>query len=214
MHSEDEDMYLESPTSDAPHDLNLTLAISHCQYNDMATRASRYDGVPHPDDNHAITQPVRATAASKQKPSSAAKKKAAAGATTKRNRVNRYTDAHPNVLSRRRAQNRASQRAYRERKDQKIKDLEQTLNDLTQQNDVLGQAYASLQAMYIELFHIGGRRMGACVGDADCDGDVDGVDVSTSEHLLVCQCTIPSGPFGILSSMSPPPALPKIAQHA
>jgi hypothetical protein len=52
---------------------------------------------------------------------------------------------------RRRAQNRASQRAYRERKDQRIKDLEQMLNDAKQRNDVLSQAYAELHAEYVAL---------------------------------------------------------------
>ncbi|KAK3360094.1 hypothetical protein B0T25DRAFT_565036 [Lasiosphaeria hispida] len=69
----------------------------------------------------------------------------------KRKRENRYKNAPPSVLSRRRAQNRASQRAYRERKDQRIKDLEQMLSDAKQRNDVLGQAYASLHAEYISL---------------------------------------------------------------
>jgi AP-1-like factor len=69
----------------------------------------------------------------------------------KRKRENRYKNAPPSVLSRRRAQNRASQRAYRERKDQRIKDLEQMLSDAKQRNDVLGQAYAALQAEYIAL---------------------------------------------------------------
>lgn len=54
-------------------------------------------------------------------------------------------------LQRRRAQNRASQRAYRERKDQRIKDLEQMLTDAKQRNDVLGQAYAELHSEYILL---------------------------------------------------------------
>lgn len=54
-------------------------------------------------------------------------------------------------MQRRRAQNRASQRAYRERKDQRIKDLEILLNEAQKKNDVLGQAYASLQAEYIRL---------------------------------------------------------------
>ncbi|KAF3760478.1 basic-leucine zipper transcription factor nucleus DNA binding regulation of transcription, DNA-dependent [Cryphonectria parasitica EP155] len=70
---------------------------------------------------------------------------------TKRKRENRYKNAPPSVLSRRRAQNRASQRAYRERKDQRIKDLEQMLNDARARNDVLSQAYAQLQAEYVKL---------------------------------------------------------------
>ncbi|KAK4657854.1 hypothetical protein QC762_201550 [Podospora pseudocomata] len=69
----------------------------------------------------------------------------------KRKRENRYKNAPPSVLSRRRAQNRASQRAYRERKDQRIKDLEQMLNDAKQRNDVLNQAYAALHAEYVSL---------------------------------------------------------------
>ncbi|KAI0134420.1 hypothetical protein BJ170DRAFT_199069 [Xylariales sp. AK1849] len=69
----------------------------------------------------------------------------------KRKRENRYKNAPPSVLSRRRAQNRASQRAYRERKDQRIKDLEDLLNEARQKNDGLNQAYATLQAEYIKL---------------------------------------------------------------
>jgi len=69
----------------------------------------------------------------------------------KRKRENRYKNAPPSVLSRRRAQNRASQRAYRERKDQRIKDLEQMLNDANNRNDVLNQAYRALQAEYVVL---------------------------------------------------------------
>lgn len=56
-----------------------------------------------------------------------------------------------NTQQRRRAQNRASQRAYRERKDQRIKDLEQMLNDSKARNDVLSQAYAELHSEYIKL---------------------------------------------------------------
>ncbi|KAK8083310.1 bZIP transcription factor [Apiospora saccharicola] len=69
----------------------------------------------------------------------------------KRKRENRYKNAPPSVLSRRRAQNRASQRAYRERKDQRIKDLEVLLNEAQQKNDVLSQAYTALQSEYIKL---------------------------------------------------------------
>lgn len=72
-------------------------------------------------------------------------------APAKRKRENRYKNAPPSVLSRRRAQNRASQRAYRERKDQRIKDLEALLNDAQQKNNVLTQAYATLQAEYMKL---------------------------------------------------------------
>ncbi|OHE94025.1 bZIP transcription factor [Colletotrichum orchidophilum] len=69
----------------------------------------------------------------------------------KRKRENRYKNAPPSVLSRRRAQNRASQRAYRERKDQRIKDLEVMLSDQKQKNDSLGQAYSALHAEFLKL---------------------------------------------------------------
>lgn len=72
-------------------------------------------------------------------------------APAKRKRENRYKNAPPAVLSRRRAQNRASQRAYRERKDQRIKDLEVLLAEQKQKNDNLGQAYTALHAEYARL---------------------------------------------------------------
>ncbi|KAI1502796.1 hypothetical protein F5X99DRAFT_377452 [Biscogniauxia marginata] len=71
--------------------------------------------------------------------------------TAKRKRENRYKNAPPSVLSRRRAQNRASQRAYRERKDQRIKDLEVLLRESQQKIDVLSRAYDNLQAQFIKL---------------------------------------------------------------
>ncbi|KAK2069519.1 hypothetical protein P8C59_004094 [Phyllachora maydis] len=70
-------------------------------------------------------------------------------AAPKRKRENRYKDAPPSVLVRRRAQNRASQRAYRERKDKRIKDLEQMLSEAKQRNDILSQAYTALHAEFI-----------------------------------------------------------------
>ncbi|KAK4104166.1 hypothetical protein N658DRAFT_419534 [Parathielavia hyrcaniae] len=75
----------------------------------------------------------------------------AKSAAPKRKRENRYKNAPPAVLSRRRAQNRASQRAYRERKDQRIKDLEQMLGNAKQRNEGLTQAYATLHAEYVAL---------------------------------------------------------------
>ncbi|GKT50361.1 AP-1-like transcription factor napA [Colletotrichum spaethianum] len=78
-------------------------------------------------------------------------KAAPAKAPAKRKRENRYKNAPPSVLSRRRAQNRASQRAYRERKDQRIKDLEVMLSEQKQKNDSLSQAYSSLHAEYLKL---------------------------------------------------------------
>ena len=65
--------------------------------------------------------------------------------------IPRTSEINNPTPQRRRAQNRASQRAYRERKDQRIKDLEQLLNDAKNRNDVLSQAYASLHAEYVSL---------------------------------------------------------------
>lgn len=52
---------------------------------------------------------------------------------------------------RRRAQNRASQRAYRERKEQRIRDLEILLDEAHRKQDNLSQAYMTLQAEYETL---------------------------------------------------------------
>ncbi|PKS07575.1 hypothetical protein jhhlp_006179 [Lomentospora prolificans] len=71
--------------------------------------------------------------------------------TPKRKRENRYKNAPPSVLSRRRAQNRASQRAYRERKDQRIRDLEAMLEEYKHKHDALSQAYS---ALHVELVNI------------------------------------------------------------
>jgi len=66
-------------------------------------------------------------------------------APVKRKRENRYKNASPNVLQRRRAQNRASQRAYRERKDQRIKDLESLLTDAKHEVDILKRTIDRLE---------------------------------------------------------------------
>ncbi|KAK4448763.1 hypothetical protein QBC34DRAFT_438880 [Podospora aff. communis PSN243] len=97
----------------------------------------------------AVEETATATATGHPPPSTTKKRPAA----TKRKRASRYTDAH-HASQRRRDQNRASQRAYRERKDQRIKDLEQMLSEATHQNRLLSEAYASLQAMYVELFQM------------------------------------------------------------
>ncbi|EFX03698.1 bzip transcription factor [Grosmannia clavigera kw1407] len=66
----------------------------------------------------------------------------------KRKRENRYKNAPQSVLIRRRAQNRASQRAYRERKDQRIKDLEQLLEESQFKSNQLSML---LQTSHAEL---------------------------------------------------------------
>lgn len=52
---------------------------------------------------------------------------------------------------RRRAQNRASQRAYRERKDQRIRDLEELLEEAHQKEESLSQAFHTLQVEFDRL---------------------------------------------------------------
>ncbi|UNI20560.1 hypothetical protein JDV02_006636 [Purpureocillium takamizusanense] len=76
---------------------------------------------------------------------------AAAPTSTRRRRENRYRNAPPGVLSRRRAQNRASQRAYRERKEQRIRDLEQLLREANTREETLAEAYVTLQAELDQL---------------------------------------------------------------
>ncbi|EFY89669.1 hypothetical protein MAC_04322 [Metarhizium acridum CQMa 102] len=58
-----------------------------------------------------------------------------------------YLDAL-HQFPRRRAQNRASQRAYRERKEQRIRDLEQLLQEARRREETLTQAYLSLRTEY------------------------------------------------------------------
>ena len=125
----DADQYLESHTSESQ-------SPSGSLYD--VTSSGDYSGIAH-------VYPSPERDEEESQPSQQAKPAA------KRKRENRYKNAPPSVLSRRRAQNRASQRAYRERKDQRIKDLEQMLTDAKQRNDVLGQAYAALHAEYISL---------------------------------------------------------------
>ncbi|KAF4637627.1 hypothetical protein G7Y89_g450 [Cudoniella acicularis] len=52
------------------------------------------------------------------------------------------------VHSRRRAQNRASQRAFRDRKEKHMRELEQRLNELEGRHTSLSQSYESLQLEY------------------------------------------------------------------
>jgi hypothetical protein len=49
------------------------------------------------------------------------------------------------IDKRRRAQNRASQAAFRKRKQQRMKDLERNLSELEQKHHVLSRSYESLQ---------------------------------------------------------------------
>jgi len=52
------------------------------------------------------------------------------------------------VHSRRRAQNRASQRAFRDRKEKHVKELEHRLQDLEEKHSNLSQSHATLQHEY------------------------------------------------------------------
>ncbi|KAI8633990.1 hypothetical protein F5Y19DRAFT_416058 [Xylariaceae sp. FL1651] len=125
----DTDLYLDSTSSStaispmtSPHDLPF---------------ADDYPSSEHTEGTTDKSQPGLQEPASKPAP--------------KRKRENRYKNAPPSVLCRRRAQNRASQRAYRERKDQRIKDLEVLLSETQQKNESLSQACANLQAEIVKL---------------------------------------------------------------
>ena len=56
--------------------------------------------------------------------------------------------ARPNSSQRRRAQNRASQRAFRDRKEKHMRELEQRLNELEGRHTNLSRSYESLQHEY------------------------------------------------------------------
>ncbi|KAJ9142242.1 hypothetical protein NKR19_g7298 [Coniochaeta hoffmannii] len=128
----DPDQHLDSNTSESQSSANSPYDVSYMP--DISNISSIYPS-PERDDDEEEEEGGGKTS----KPAA------------KRKRENRYKNAPPAVLSRRRAQNRASQRAYRERKDQRIKDLEALLSDAKQRNDVLSQAYATLQAEYVQL---------------------------------------------------------------
>ncbi|KAH8893126.1 hypothetical protein GQ53DRAFT_860131 [Thozetella sp. PMI_491] len=128
----DAEQYLDTNTSESQSPINSPYDMAYMP--DLNNLSNIYPSPKLEDEDNAQEQPAQ-----QQKPAA------------KRKRENRYKNAPPSVLSRRRAQNRASQRAYRERKDQRIKDLEQMLNDAKQRNDVLSQAYASLHAEYVSL---------------------------------------------------------------
>ncbi|KAK1477214.1 hypothetical protein CCUS01_05032 [Colletotrichum cuscutae] len=59
-------------------------------------------------------------------------------------RGNRYKNCSESVLSKRRAQNRANQRAYRKRKESRLEELQAQIQDMSQKNDALCCAYRLL----------------------------------------------------------------------
>ncbi|KAH8650034.1 hypothetical protein BX600DRAFT_473984 [Xylariales sp. PMI_506] len=69
----------------------------------------------------------------------------------KRDRRDRFKDAPPSVLARRREQNRISQRAYRDRKEQHIKELEALLNESEAKLEALSRSFAELLRNYIQM---------------------------------------------------------------
>ncbi|KIM94758.1 hypothetical protein OIDMADRAFT_82992, partial [Oidiodendron maius Zn] len=65
----------------------------------------------------------------------------------------RKTDGRDNVtsshvLSRRRAQNRVSQRAFRSRKQKRMKEMEEELTTLQERHNELAKSYEALQMEY------------------------------------------------------------------
>ncbi|CAK7226648.1 hypothetical protein SBRCBS47491_006303 [Sporothrix bragantina] len=80
-------------------------------------------------------------------------------APAKRKRENRYKNAPPAVLSRRRAQNRASQRAYRERKDQRIRDLEEQISNMGAENENYKASFGTMHS-YMMAMRMNFARLG------------------------------------------------------
>ncbi|KAL8419088.1 hypothetical protein RB594_002335 [Gaeumannomyces avenae] len=136
LYGQESEQYLDAHTSDSQSPINSQYDMSYLQ--DLGLEEV-YPSPPEAGEGEADS------------PTSHDGSPTAPKAPAKRKRENRYKNAPPSVLSRRRAQNRASQRAYRERKDQRIKDLEQMLSDSKQRNAVLSQAYQGLHAEYVKL---------------------------------------------------------------
>ncbi|OAA57660.1 hypothetical protein ISF_06901 [Cordyceps fumosorosea ARSEF 2679] len=74
----------------------------------------------------------------------------------KRSRPNRYKNAPPAVIQRRRAANRKSQRAYRKRKDDRIAELEELLRQAAERERDMSRAYATLRTEYEQQLLMGG----------------------------------------------------------
>ncbi|KAI1182272.1 hypothetical protein F5B17DRAFT_421110 [Nemania serpens] len=117
-----------------------------CEDSFCYTRSSASSSSVKPEETSSVAEPPEETVEtrSETEPQEPVAK-------PKRKRENRYKNAPPSVISRRRAQNRASQRAYRERKDQRIKDLELIIREgeikqqaLLQQIELLKAANAML----------------------------------------------------------------------
>jgi len=67
----------------------------------------------------------------------------------RKNGTEKIVSSH--VHSRRRAQNRASQRAFRDRKEKHMRELEQRLDELEGRHTDLSQSYESLQSEYTSV---------------------------------------------------------------
>ncbi|KAF6788718.1 hypothetical protein CSOJ01_14972 [Colletotrichum sojae] len=76
--------------------------------------------------------------------STSASENSSASTTQKGRRSDRYKNCSDAVLSKRRAQNRANQRAYRKRKEQRLGELQQRIDEMNQKNDALCCAYRLL----------------------------------------------------------------------
>ncbi|KAJ6783638.1 hypothetical protein PWT90_05800 [Aphanocladium album] len=83
----------------------------------------------------------------------------------KRSRPNRYKNAPPAVIQRRRAANRKSQRAYRKRKDDRIAELEELLGEATKREQEMNHAYMTLRAEYDQLLLTGSPSAGSTTHD-------------------------------------------------
>ncbi|KAI9680319.1 MAG: hypothetical protein M1829_001205 [Trizodia sp. TS-e1964] len=113
------------------------------------------------------------------------------GGDRRRRRGSRDKDGASHTHSRRRAQNRASQRAFRERKEKHVKDLEQRLSELEEKHKNLAQSYAKL-SMANEKLKLDNEKLsnendalrassGICRVELDSSADAEADDNESDE---------------------------------
>ncbi|EFQ34069.1 uncharacterized protein GLRG_09213 [Colletotrichum graminicola M1.001] len=110
-------------------------------------------------------------------------------------RANRYKNCSETVLSKRRAQNRANQRAYRKRKEQRLEELQQQLDDMSQKNDALCCAYRLLASECSRL-----RANQMPVGQPGAPWDLNG-----SGNLALDMAALNTYRVGPMTASSPVP---------
>ncbi|OLN86345.1 AP-1-like transcription factor 4 [Colletotrichum chlorophyti] len=131
-------------TGNTPYDLIAAQFASRIGSNEngYCTPSSLWSGPPSPTSSIDTSKAGDSTDESGQ--SSASPSEESISTAQKSRRANRYKNCSESVLSKRRAQNRANQRAYRKRKEQRLEELQLQLDDMSQKNDALCCAYRLL----------------------------------------------------------------------